>query len=377
MKHLIQFIIFFFFFTGTVVLTNFFIDPTYSYFKRFYTLRVVHIYIEKLQTTSHGLPRIGNPRDFRYFLASKIKNKDCYIIASSRAFWLTPTLVPNFQNICPTSLNLSVPGSGWDDFLLYSYLFAKSNAKTLLLEIPHHFFSIKQNASWEEGALIKGQSYTYHLNKSLEYFGFSSIDSKSKITSALKWLKPLLSLELLTQSFHILKNKSLSLSIKPPLEAFLQPVTPFDWKSPPPIGVILPDGAVLWPKRVISEKKENEMSENKHLKKQLRHEMSLIESWENIKQRLEKISQVISVLKSKEKNIIFYTPPFNTKILDQKNDQDILQYLSTANDYASLFANQKNVEKYGNFLLEETNCPDYSHYDFFHPTPSCINSVFE
>ena len=309
-------------------------------------------YVESLMDSSHGLIWVDghlNWRDVKFSLAENGGYADCAVIGSSHAFQISSSRAHrSLKRICPSIINLGVPGASLEDYLALSQAVINNPNRPhkLVLQISPWALNLKRDIRWKR---YKDA-----------YFSMLSLINKRTITSSepMEWEK----LANLINPEYVLRALQSIGQEKGSITRVSEFNTDMGMKDP----VFLPDGSFIYSEKYIREKANTPITVDENYKidrDEIYSEAALTLFYD-----------FIQTVQSQDIEVILLMTPYHHKVWSAENSatKEALIVIDKLLKKAGRDLNAKVLGAYNPNIM---GCHKKEFFDFMHPKDSCLSKI--
>ncbi len=349
-----------------MIVFNFYYDPSDSIQGR--EQGEALLFAKRLKNEEFGVQRPKGLSVVKEALLD-ISKPQCVVLGTSQVYWLGSTpfeITPHCNE--KTMINMSLPGLGFDELVLFANTARINRAPVVFLTVPFYLYSWNNSQRWPPSYRSQFQKsfVAFGLESPMDHF-FSLIDQR---------LRYLISYQTLLSSFKLF---FLKVAKDYPNSLDYQPLSRSVSIKNPNLGALLPNGAVIWKEKDYLELALSNQAEYQSFFNEVQ---SVIGDWtlekpiiKQIEDRewLLKIKLLVQVLSENGQRVILYIPPLDTDFLMTKGDKNMIDFLQSYESQVIRLGQETGAEVRGGVSL----CRSDEFYDGLHPKIDCLEKAIK
>lgn len=312
-------------------------------------------YAAALETAPDGLPYVGASRERALKRVLARRDADCHVLGSSRASQLSSLRGGAIAALCPTLVNLWVPGGSLEDVIVLADAFLASATPRLVLAVDPWMLAFDATPGW--------RSHGEHYARALEAFGLEvpalpRTPARDRVLAAFSLPSFLASLSLVARN-----GADLGALYAPEVPAALPH---FDWRVGQRGDVTLPDGSRVYERQVLADARAGRMERlrRSHVPREVDFDARAAAH----------LDAVVGAIRAAGREVVLLRVPFHPDVFARFPDR-VAAYLAPAEVVLDELAARHGLDVYGDFDARALGCGHGEFKDLRHPLPECLGRI--
>jgi hypothetical protein len=312
-------------------------------------------YADALAGAPHGLPYVGAGRERELKLVLGATTADCHVIGSSRASQLSSVRGGSIRALCPTLVNLWVPGGSFEDLTVLAWRSLASDTPTLVLVIDPWMLGYRATPGW--------RAWGERHDRARAAFGLRAdpaprTPERDRVLAAFSLPAFFASLSLIARH-----GADLEALYRPPVPAALPP---YDLRRGHPGDATLPDGSRVYARAVLADARRGRMERIR------RHEVPRSVDFDA--RALAELDAIVAHLREAGRRVVLARAPFHPDVFTDHPER-VAAHLAPAEARLDALAARHGLARFGSYRPDEVGCGPVEFKDLRHPLPECLDRI--